>query len=193
MLSTRFDDALVYAHDAHRRQRRKGTRIPYVSHLLAVAATVLEHGGTEDEAIGALLHDVAEDQGGRERLADVEVRFGSAVAAIVEGCTDAWGEPKPPWRKRKESYVAHLKGTSPSVALVSAADKLHNARAILRDHRVHGDALWARFNAPRDGLLWYYSALATAFEARGDCPLAGELREVVDRLLAEASRGPGPD
>lgn len=114
------------------------------------------------------------------------------MAAIVEGCTDAWGEPKPPWRERKESYVAHLKGASPSVALVSAADKLHNARAILRDHRVHGDALWARFNATRDGLLWYYSALAAAFEARGDCPVAGELREVVDRLLAEASRGPAP-
>lgn len=192
MLSTRFDEALVYAHDAHRRQRRKGTRIPYVSHLLAVAATVLEHGGTETEAIGALLHDVAEDQGGLERLADVQVRFGAAVATIVEGCTDAWGEPKPPWRERKEAYVAHLRGVSPSVALVSAADKLHNARAILRDHRVHGDALWARFNAPRDALLWYYSALAAAFEARGDCPVAGELRDVVDTLLAEASPGPAP-
>ena len=129
-LSSKFDQALQYAAAIHREQIRKGTEIPYLAHLLGVASIALEHGASEDEAIGALLHDAAEDAGGLARIEDIRRNFGDAVAAIVEGCTDSVVVPKPPWRKRKEDYIAHLPSASPSVRLVSASDKLHNARAI---------------------------------------------------------------
>ena len=133
-LSSRFDDALCWAHDLHRHQLRKGTPVPYIAHLLAVTAIVLEHCGSEDEAIAALLHDAVEDQGGPATRAEIQRRFGEHVAAIVDGCTDADTIPKPPWQQRKEAYLAHLVGeTSPSVRLVSSADKLHNVRSIIAD------------------------------------------------------------
>ena len=133
-LSPCFDDALVFASRLHAGQLRKGTPVPYVAHLLAVTATVLEHGGDEDEAIAALLHDAVEDQGGAATRAKIRRRFGENVAAIVDGCTDADTIPKPPWQQRKEAYLAHLVGeTSPSVRLVSSADKLHNVRSIIAD------------------------------------------------------------
>lgn len=187
MNSTRFKDALAYASDAHALQMRKGTSIPYIAHLLAVAGIALEHGATEDEAIGALLHDTAEDAGGQERLADVATRFGPAVATIVEGCTDTYEEPKPAWRPRKEAYLAHLETASSSVLLVSASDKLHNARAILSDHRAIGPAIWTRFNGGRDGTLWYYRAFADVFVRRLPGRLAAELAEVVAQLELHAS------
>lgn len=108
MLADRFDNAFHCAHRLHRTQTRKGTTIPYVSHLMAVAALVVEHGGSEDQAIGALLHDAAEDQGGAKTLEDIRGRFGDAVAEIVYDCTDAWTEPKPDWRPRKEAYLGKL-------------------------------------------------------------------------------------
>ncbi len=163
-LTDRFGEALRYAAEVHRRQRRKGTSIPYVSHLLAVCSLVLEDGGGEDEAIAALLHDAVEDQGGRDRLEEIHRRFGDHVARIVEGCTDAETIPKPPWRERKERYIAHLRSASRAVLRVSAADKLHNARAILADYRGLGEPLWERFNGRRDGTLWYYRALTSAFK-----------------------------
>ncbi|MFM8747325.1 MAG: HD domain-containing protein [Aestuariivirga sp.] len=163
MLTTRYDDALHYAHDLHRAQTRKGTAIPYISHLMTVSALVIEHGGTEDQAIGALLHDAAEDQGGEQTLADIRMRFGDAVARIVHDCTDAWEEPKPAWRPRKEAYLALLPKKPPQSLLVSLADKTHNAEAILFDYRALGDALWPRFNGGADGTRWYYSALAEVF------------------------------
>ncbi len=138
-LSPRFESALSYAAVIHAHQQRKGTGIPYLAHLLAVTSIALEHGATEDEAIAALLHDAGEDAGGRGRIEDIRQRFGDAVADIVQGCTDTEVTPKPPWRKRKEDYIAHLADASPSTLLVSAADKLHNARAILSDLRVHGE------------------------------------------------------
>src|SRR5271157_5627946 len=106
MLTSRFDDAFRYAHFLHRAQTRKGTAIPYISHLMGVAALVIEHGGDEDQAIAALLHDGPEDQGGRATLTDIERRFGAGVAKIDSDCTDAWTEPKPEWRLRKEAYLA---------------------------------------------------------------------------------------
>lgn len=175
MLTDRFDNALAYASRIHREQRRKGTSIPYVSHLLAVASLTLEHGGDEDQAIAALLHDAAEDQGGEERLADIEARFGPAVAKIVADCTDSWVEPKPLWRERKEAYLAALPHKNPASLLVSLADKTHNARAIVTDLRTHGEIVWDRFRAGRDGTLWYYARLADTFSRHFPGPLADEL------------------
>jgi (p)ppGpp synthase/HD superfamily hydrolase len=170
----RFDDALSYASRLHRHQLRKGTRIPYVAHLLAVAAMVIEHGGNEDQAIAALLHDAAEDQGGEATLQEIRRRYGPAVAAIVADCTDAWTEPKPPWRERKEAYLAIL----PKKPAAS------NARAILNDRRQIDDAIWDRFNGGRAGTLWYYGALAACFLSALPGPLADELAWTVDAMGA---------
>ena len=189
-LSARFEAALPFAAGLHRDQVRKGTNTPYVSHLLGVAAIVLEHGGNEDEAIAALLHDAVEDQGGPPTLRAIHDRFGGAVAAIVAGCTDTDLVPKPPWRPRKEAYVAHVASASPSVRLVSAADKLHNARTILADYRRHGDAVWERFSGGKEGSLWYYRALVDAFRAHGRTPLLDELDRVVSELERLAAGGP---
>ena len=183
-LSPRFEDALLYATRLHATQTRKGNHVPYVSHLLAVTSLVLEAGGDEDTAIAALLHDAAEDQGGLATLAEIRTRFGGAVADIVAACSDTFDEPTPPWHVRKRAYIAHLRNAPPAVLLVSCADKLHNARAISTDHRVLGDALWSRFNAGRDDILWYYRELSAIFSARGPEPLAGELARVVAGLHA---------
>src|SRR5262249_42160595 len=160
---------------------RKGTQVPYVAHLLAVASIALEHGANEDEAIAAVLHDAVEDQGGAAVGREIRRKFGDIVGDIVEGCSDTDVVPKPPWRDRQERYIAHIGAatTSASVRLVSAADKLHNARSILADLRVHGDALWARFTGGRDGTLWYYRALVTEFAKFGDTALNEELHRVV--------------
>lgn len=183
-LSSKFDQALQYAVLVHAGQVRKGTEIPYVSHLLAVASIALEYGANEDEAIGALLHDAVEDGGGPARMADIRHRFGEAVADIVHGCTDAEVVPKPPWRKRKEDYIAHIPAAPAPVRLVSAADKLHNARAILRDYRIHGEDLWSRFNGGKDGTLWYYRSLVDAFSKAE----RNELIEELDRIVSEIER-----
>jgi GTP pyrophosphokinase len=189
VLGPRFAEALPYAAQVHRDQVRKGTGVPYVSHLLGVAGIVLEHGGNEDEAIAALLHDAVEDQGGAPRLREIRQRFGDTVAAIVEGCTDTDEMPKPPWRPRKEAYIGHLASASPSVRLVSAADKLHNARTILADYRRFGDAVWDRFSGGREGTLWYYGALVEAYRPHGVTPLVEELERVVGELMQIAGSG----
>jgi (p)ppGpp synthase/HD superfamily hydrolase len=181
-LGTRFEDALAFAARLHRQQRRKGTEVPYVAHLLAVASIALEHGADEDEAIAALLHDAVEDQGGAPTLEAIRGRFGEKVADIVAGCTDTDQVPKPPWRPRKEAYVAHVASASPSVRLVSAADKLHNARSILADYRRLGERVFSRFSGGRNGTLWYYRALANAFRAHGATPLVEELERTVSDL-----------
>ncbi|MBI5877515.1 MAG: HD domain-containing protein [Chloroflexi bacterium] len=182
MLTSRFSDALAYAAQLHGAQTRKGTHIPYIAHLLAVAGIVIEQGASEDEAIAALLHDAIEDQGGRVTAAEIRRRYGETVEQIVWGCTDAEVVPKPPWRTRKEAYLAHLPGASESVRLVSAADKLHNVRSISADYRTLGEGLWARFNGGKDGTLWYYRALVAAFRAAGGSPLVDELDRVVSEL-----------
>ena len=189
-LTPRFEDALVFAARMHGGDLRKGTTIPYVSHVLGVASLALEHGANEDEAIGALLHDTVEDAKGDSESVRTEIRrrFGAAVLEIVDGCTDTTEKPKPAFRKRKECYIAHLPEASPSVRLVSAADKLYNARAILSDYRAIGEALWARFNGGRSGTLWYYRALADAFRTLGPSRLAEEL----DRVVSELEQFAGP-
>lgn len=190
-LSERFDDALLYASRLHRGQVRKGTAVPYLAHLLAVAALVLDHGGDEDEAIAALLHDAVEDQGGPPVLAEIERRFGPRAAAIVAGCTDADGTPRPPWRARKDACLAHLRTAPAPVILVSAADKLHNAQAILADYRRLGEPLWDRFSGGRRGVLWYYRALVAAYRETGHAgALVVELDRVVSRIERLAQGGP---
>jgi (p)ppGpp synthase/HD superfamily hydrolase len=180
MLTDRFDEAFQYAHRLHRDQKRKGTSIPYISHLLTVAALVIEHGGDEDQAIAALLHDVAEDQGGKATLANVKARFGPVVAEIVSDCTDAWTEPKPEWRMRKEAYLAALPDKLERSLLVSLADKTHNAEAILFDYQALGDELWDRFNGGADGTRWYYAALARFFSDT----MPGRLSDRLSRAVA---------
>jgi (p)ppGpp synthase/HD superfamily hydrolase len=182
VLTNRFAEAFAYAEALHSRQIRKGTRIPYVSHLMSVAALVLEDEGDEDEAIAGLLHDAVEDQGGQATLDEIRRRFGERVARIVHGCTDSDTLPKPPWRERKERYVAHIRKAEPEVRRVSSADKLHNARSILADYRVLGDELWSRFTASKDETLWYYRSLVEAFREAGGGRLVSELDIVVSEL-----------
>ena len=187
--TARFASALAYAHDVHQGQRRKGTGIPYLAHVLGVAAIAMEYGADEDEAIGALLHDAAEDGGGEATLAEIRARFGDAVAEIVLGCSDSLvedPEDKLPWRERKENYLAHLENASQSVCLVSAADKLHNVRSIIRDYHEHGEAIWDRFQGSRDGTLWYYETVANTLIRRYRTQLTRDLQEEVDKLLALA-------
>jgi len=182
----KFEEALLYACRLHRDQARKGTDTPYVTHLLAVAAIVGENGGTKDEVVAALLHDSPEDQGGKERLREIRERFGDMVAEIVDVCTDTYEDPKPEWRRRKEAYVAHAATAPTSVRLVSAADKLHNARSILADLRSLGDELWDRFTGGKEGTLWYYRALVEAYTAAGANPVVEELDRVVREIEALA-------
>jgi (p)ppGpp synthase/HD superfamily hydrolase len=185
MLTDRFLDAVRYAAHVHEGQTRKGSATPYLSHLLGVASLVLDDGGDEDEAIAGLLHDAAEDGGGRARLDDIRNRFGDKVARIVEACTDSWTEPKPPWIERKRAFVDRARSLAPDERRVAAADKVHNAWAILRDLRVHGDSLWSRFNASADDTLWYYASLVRAFRESGGGTLAEELGRIVRGIERE--------
>jgi (p)ppGpp synthase/HD superfamily hydrolase len=195
-LTRRYSEAFDYAAIVHAGQLRKGTSIPYLSHLISVSALVLEHGGDEDLAIAALLHDAAEDQGGQARLDDIRSRFGGRVAEVVGKCSDSLvetGQDKAPWAQRKRAYLEHLRAESDQgFLLVSCADKLHNARAILADYRTHGDGMWSRFTGggrTRGQIAGYYVALAEAFAAaltRNDCkPLVRELQVTVGHLLDE--------
>jgi (p)ppGpp synthase/HD superfamily hydrolase len=182
-LSRKFEQALVSASVVHAGQIRRATGIPYIAHLLGVTSIAFEYGADEDEGIGALLHDAAEDAGGAARINDIRVRFGEKVATIVEGCTDTLETPKPPWRERKEKYLAHLKETDASTRLVSAADKLFNTRSILRELRQRGDAVWTRFSGGKKDRLWYYRALVIAFRQHGDhSDLIDELDLVVNEI-----------
>ena len=182
MLSERFTASLTYATELHADQVRKGSGVPYIAHLLGVASIALEYGANEDEAIAALLHDAIEDQGGEATREEIRRRFGDTVTEIVNGCTDADTIPKPPWRQRKETYIAHIPTASPSVLLVSAADKLHNARSIMHDYRVIGEECWQRFKGGKDGTLWYYRAVVEALRQTGSTPLIEELARVVSDL-----------
>ena len=187
-VSQRFHDALSYASTLHRTQRRKGTTIPYIAHLLAVASIVMEAGGSEDEAIAALLHDGPEDQGGEKTLADIRKRFGDAVADIVSNCSDTFEDPKPAWTERKRNYIQHLRSADAGTLLVSCADKLHNARATLRDLRDQGASVWNRFSATREQTLGNYVSLIEAYEnATPDPRRTGIVRELRD-IVAQMSR-----
>lgn len=192
MLTERFDRAVARAREWHGAQRRKASRVPYVAHLFSVVALVLEAGGDEDQAVAALLHDALEDAPDRaasERRAEaIGEEFGERVLAIVRGCTD--GDPEErralAWHVRKERYVAGLGECAEEALLVSAADKLHNARQLLYDYGRFGEVLWGPFNAPAEEILWYHRELADAFAARlaADTP-AGRLAAELVRVVAE--------
>lgn len=181
-LGRRFVEAFEYAAALHSTQKRKGSDIPYISHLMAVCSMVLEQGGDEDQAIAALLHDAVEDQGGQHTLREIQRRFGERVARMVEACTDADTDPKPPWRLRKEKYLRHLQSASPEVMPIILADKIHNARSILRDYRLLGDKVWNRFKGGKEGTLWYYRALAAMLEKSNSGWAAQELSRIVGEL-----------
>ncbi len=185
MLTDRFDTAFDYASRLHASQVRKGTATPYIGHLMGVASIVLDDGGTEDEAIAALLHDAAEDQGGRARLEDIRQRFGDVVARIVEDCTDSWETPKRPWSDRKREYVEAARRLGPASLRVSAADKVHNAYAILRDLRNFGETVWERFSAAPDDVLSYYESLVRAYREAGGGRLVDELDRIVRGIQRE--------
>ena len=186
-LTERFDEAFRYAHTIHNTQTRKGTAAPYVGHLMGVSSIVLDDGGTEDEAIAALLHDAPEDHGGRPMLEEIRARFGEAVAKIVEDCTDSWETPKGPWLERKQAYIEHSRQLPASSLRVSAADKVHNAYAILRDLRNEGERVWERFSAKPDDILAYYHSLVRAYREAG----GGRLVEELDRIVRGIDREMG--
>ena len=188
LLSRQFILALSYAARLHAAQFRKSTERPYIGHLLGVASIVIEYGGDEEMAIAALLHDAVEDQGGLPRLREIRRKFGKRVAEIVDGCTDAYGEPKPPWLERKRAYIERVGRESAAVRLVSAADKLSNAREILYDVRVHGPGIFERFRGKKEGTLWYYREMVKALRTAGNNPLVDELDRVVSELEAITSR-----
>ena len=184
-LTRRFDEAFAYAHEVHRTHIRKGNGAPYIGHLIGVASIVIDDGGTEDEAIAALLHDAPVDRGGRERLEDIRARFGDAVAKIVEDCTDSWTMPKAPWAERKKKYAEHARTLDAASLRVSAADKVHNAYAILRDLRNVGDTVWERFNASADDIMAYYQSLVRSYKEAGGGRLVDELDRIVRAIERE--------
>jgi len=186
--SPRIVDAFAFTYDLHRTQVRKGSRVPYITHLMGVAAIVGRHGGDEDQFIAALLHDAVEDQGGLETLDRIRDRFGEAVADYVAGCSDSDEPPKPPWWERKERFIETARTASPKQKLIIAADKLHNARALISDVREKGEAVWDLFNAGREGILWYYAEMVRVLAEDWSHPLLRELAEEVDALQRLAVR-----
>lgn len=191
-LSERFDRALALAHRVHRQQARKGTATPYIAHILGVTALVLEFGGDEDQAIGALLHDALEDaaEHASEEVTvewlreEIRRNFGHNVMAIVEHLTDSTGRHKPSWRARKTKYVAELEHAPNHALLVSAADKFHSVQSLMRDYKRDGEALWSRFNpeAGKSGVVGYYRAVADIFARRFPGDLSNELSQAVTTL-----------
>jgi GTP pyrophosphokinase len=175
-------EALAWAIDAHSGQRKKGTDVPYHAHLLGVASLVLNDGGSEDEAVAAILHDLVEDTDAT--VEDVRARFGDRVARIVDACTDAYERPKPEWGERKRAYIERMQTAEPDELRVSLADKLYNASSIVWDLRMRGDDLWRVFGSGREGQIWYYRSLADIFLERAPGPMADELDRVV-RLIEE--------
>lgn len=181
-LSTRFEAALVYAARLHANQIRKGSGIPYISHLLSVAALVLEDGGDEDEAIAALLHDAIEDQGGAKTREEIRQRFGERVVSIVDGCTDSETLPKPPWKERKLNYLEKMRLASPEVQRVALADKVHNARSIVADWEREGEKVWQKFKGGKEGTLWFYRSFLEVYQQKGSDWLTQELARLISRL-----------
>ena len=187
-LSIRFDHALLFAAQVHRNQGRKKSGVPYISHLLGVAAIVLDYGGDEDMGIAALLHDAAEDHGGKAMLAVISQMFGPRVAKIVDGCTDSYGDEgknKPKWYPRKLRYIRRVRHEDADTRFVSAADKLYNARAILRDVRQYGDSAFGSFSAPKAKVLWYYRSLVREYRAAGVTHQLKPLLDDYDRVVTE--------
>ena len=182
----RVTEAFAFSMDLHKEQTRKGSGAPYVSHLWAVAALVAEYGGDEDQVIGALLHDAAEDQGGHKTLAEIRRRFGATAAGYVEALSDSLADTrdgeKEPWQVRKDRYLEHLARKPPAAKLLCAADKLHNIRCTARDLRAEGQSAWDKFNATREQSLWYYNTVVQCLAQDWDHPILDELRFAITQL-----------
>lgn len=192
-LDEQFAEAIRYAWQLHRYQKRKMGGIPFFAHLMGVASLVLDYGGSQQEAIAALLHDAVEDQGGLATLEEIRQRFGEGIAAIVEGCTDSFQQPKPPWQERKERFLARLAGASDSVRLVCAADKIHNLRSLIREYRTRGEAVWSVFRGGRAGTLWYYRSVVEVLRQGRDLPILQELADVwtqLQTLVSDSTQQP---
>lgn len=181
-LSTRFEAALVYATQLHANQVRKGSGVPYISHLLSVAALVLEDGGDEDQAIAALLHDAIEDQGGTKTREEIRQRFGEKVVSIVDGCTEDETLPKPPWKERKLNYLEKMRFASSEIRRVALADKLHNARSIVADWEQEGEKVWHRFKGGKEGTLWFYRSFLEIYQQKVSNSFTQELARLISRL-----------
>lgn len=186
-LSDRFRRAFSKAFSLHREQHRKASQTPYMAHLMTVSSLVLENGGSEDQAIAALLHDAVEDAGGLDTLNEIREEFGEYVADLVDGCTDSYTQPKPDWKPRKLAYLEKLKNESDDVKLISLADKVHNARSILLDLHLSGESTWDKFKGKKSGTLWYYQALAKIFDDTPYPSLKHELRNLVDEIQTLAN------
>jgi (p)ppGpp synthase/HD superfamily hydrolase len=181
-LSVRFDEALLLASSLHRDQVRKASGVPYISHLLSVASLVLEEGGSEDMAIAALLHDAAEDQGGKETLAGIKTAFGADVARWVAQASDTFELPKPEWETRKRQHLASIPMADREARLIMLADKVHNARSIVADYTRVGSEVWGRFSVPRERTVWYYESLLDIFERELSPVLYDALTDCVTRM-----------
>lgn len=182
--SQRIVDAFALCYELHRTQIRKGSHVPYITHLMGVAAIVGRHGGNEEQFIAALLHDAVEDQGGQPTLDRIRAQFGKTIAGYVEGCSDSDIEPKPPWRERKEKFVEATRHAAPELKLIIAADKLHNIRSTLSDLCEHGPRVWRIFKGGKEGCVWYHRAMLQALRENWDHPLLRELADAVDALEA---------
>ena len=181
LFGPRFLRAIELAVQLHAGQIRKGSQIPYIGHLLGVAALVIEDGGSEDEVIAALLHDGPEDQGGKQTLADIEAQFGERVSRIVQDCSDTFEEPKPPWKERKLAHLAHLEHADLDSCRVVLADKLYNARTLVNDLYRDGEAAYEKFNGGKEGTLWYYQEMHALLSGK----LPGELADQLGRAIKE--------
>lgn len=181
-LGVRFDGALVLASSLHRAQARKVSGVPYIAHLLAVAALVLEEGGSEDMAIAALLHDAAEDQGGEETMAGIAAAYGTKVARWVRQASDTFVLPKPEWEVRKRHHLSSIPMADWEARLIMLADKVHNARSILADYERLGSEVWGRFSVPRERTVWYYTQLLEVFERELSPVLYDALSACVRRM-----------
>src|ERR1039458_9163300 len=189
-LGMRLQRAFRYGAQKHAGQARKGTAVPYLSHLMAVASLVLEAGGDEEMEMAALVQYVVEDCGGMPRLREIRKQFGPRVAKIVEGCTDSFGEPKPEWMERKKDYLREVKHADAETRLVSASDKLHNVRTILSDYRQHGEAIWTRVSGKKEGTLWYYRVLSDEYQRRSPNRITRELEIAVAELELATGKKP---
>ncbi len=179
--SERLDEALRFASEQFRFRVRKGSGVPYITHLLQVCCTVGEWGGDEEQMIAAVLHDYLEDVHGAS-LEHLQTQFGERVARFVLALSDSTTQPKPPWEERKERYVERLRSEPAELKLISAADKLHNAHSIVRDQVSMGDQVFDRFSANKDQTLWYYRAVVAALSDGWDHALLNELDAMVDRM-----------
>lgn len=186
--SDRIIDAITLMQELHGRQVRKCRAVPYVTHLFSVAALVGEYGGSEDQFIAALLHDAVEDQGGRVVLERIRGQFRDSVADLVWACTDAWEDPKPPWRARKETHIARIANAPLDARLILAADKLHNIQSMIRSYTPENDgSYWGQFTGGRDGTIWYYESMGHALEEGWQHPILKEMNETRARFWAQIS------